>query len=176
MGICLLRARVSRRVLAYVSATVSTVAVGCAASSAVDPSVASPIRETGRLPVASAARVVSVNLTTKLHLIGRPGHVENAKGTVSGTFSGTESAHFTGRTTSGVFEFTLYPSSGGSLSARAYAKGRLAGAFVYLSGTASVTGGTGRWAHASGNSLLYSATVDRQNFTSTSHLRGNISV
>lgn len=124
-----------------------------------------------------AARTISLNLTTTAHLIGRPGHVAYAKGTISGTFTGTTSVRYVAVSSlGGETTFTIYPKSGGSLYGKSITRGRAVGATAYFSGTSTVTGGTGRWAHAHGTNLKFSGTVDRQNYHSTSVLRGSISV
>ncbi len=126
---------------------------------------------------ATAARVMYLNLTTTLRLVGRPGHVDTLKGTVSGTLSGSTTGRFVSLgSTGGEGTFTIYPSTGGSLFGREITHGHAVGPTAYFSGTVSITGGTGRWAHASGRGLTYSGTFNRQNYHATSLLRGNIRV
>jgi hypothetical protein len=154
--------------------------IGALALAAI-PSAASSRTNTAHqarnVPVAAAARVVSLNLTSKLRLIGRPGHVDYVKGTVSGTFSGTTSVRFVAiGSTGGEATFTIYPKSGGSLFGRSVTHGRVVGPTAYFSGTASITGGTGSWAHAHGTGLAFSGTVNRQNYHSTSVTHGTIRV
>ncbi len=127
-------------------------------------------------PVAAAARTQSFDISSTLHLIGHPGHVLNEQGTFSGTQSGTIAIRFTSVTsTSGEATFTAYP-SGGSVSGRTSTKGEVVGAHVYFSGSMTITGGTGKWAHASGRGLGFSGIVDRQNFHATTHMTGAISL
>jgi hypothetical protein len=174
MGGLPLRMHTSRRALALALALVSAMVLGAIPDIA--SSGAAPIRTTHGAPRAVAARVVYVDLTTLLRLVGHPGHVEYAKGTVSGTFSGTTSARFTTiDSTEGEASFTIYPSKGGSLDGRGHLRGHIVGPTAYFAGTALIVGGTGEWAHASGK-LVYSSTIDRQNFHSTSVMHGDISV
>jgi hypothetical protein len=125
-------------------------------------------------PTAHAAKTVTVRLSAQLRLVGRPGRVDYEKGTFSGTFPGTVAAHIEAAGTSGgTGTFTMYP-KGGSISGRAVTHGRVNGAIVTFAGTATVTSGTGTWAHASGTGLHYEGELDRQNFRATSVLSGNL--
>jgi len=128
-------------------------------------------------PSARAAGSLAFNITSTLHLIGRPGHVLNERGTFGGSQSGTIAIRFTSVTsTSGGATFSAYSSRGGSVSGRTTTKGHVVGAKVYFTGTMTITGGTGRWAHASGRGLLFSGVVDRHNFHATTHMQGSIRV
>lgn len=125
---------------------------------------------------AVAAKTQSFNINSTLHLVGHPGHVLNEQGTFGGTQSGTIAIRFTSvSSTSGEATFTAYP-SGGSVSGRASTKGEVVGANVYFSGNMTVTGGTGRWAHASSRGLGFSGVVDRRSFRATTHMTGTISL
>jgi len=134
-------------------------------------------RSTRNAPIAVATKVMSLSLTTTLRLVGRPGHVDYAKGNVTGNFAGTTSVRFVAiGSTGGEATFTIYPTSGGSLIGRSVTHGHVVGPTAYFSGTASITGGTGRWAHAHGTGLGYSGSLDRQNYHSTSVMHGSIRV
>jgi hypothetical protein len=127
-------------------------------------------------PLAAAARTESFNINSTLHLVGKAGHVLNEQGTFSGTQSGTIAIRFTSVTsTSGEATFVAHP-SGGTVSGRTSTKGEVVGSHVYFSGSMTITGGTGKWAHASGHGLGFSGVVDRQNFHATTHMSGHISV
>jgi hypothetical protein len=126
--------------------------------------------------VAVAARTQSFDINSTLHLIGHPGHILNEQGTFSGTQSGTIAIRFTSvSSTSGEATFTAYP-TGGSVSGRTSTKGEVVGAKVYFSGSMTITGGTGKWAHASGRGLGFSGVVDRRSFHATTHMTGTISL
>lgn len=136
---------------------------------------AAPARSPHSSSTATTARAMSVDLVAALRLIGRPGHVSNERGTISGTFPGTVAVRFVAIGSSeGTSTFTIYPSSGGSISGQSTAHGRVEGATATFSGSATITGGTGRWAHASGSGLQYNGTLDRQNNHATSTMRGTI--
>jgi hypothetical protein len=130
------------------------------------------------LPVqAAAARTLPFNIDSNLHLVGRPGHVLNEQGAFTGSQSGTIAIRFTSVTsTSGAATFAAYSSRGGSVSGTASTKGHVVGARVYFTGVLSVTGGTGRWSHASGRGLRFTGVVDRHNFHATTHIQGTIGV
>jgi hypothetical protein len=173
MGLRLLWKRMSQPALLRVSLVGSIVSLG--ALFGVTSSGADVSHQARGGPVAAAARVMSLNLTTTLHVVGRPGHVAYAKGTVSGTFSGTTSVRYTAvGSTEGEATFSIYPSSGGSLLGRSVTHGHAAGPIAYFSGTATITGGTGRWAHAHGTGLSFSGTLNRQNYHSMSVTRGKL--
>lgn len=143
----------------------------------VAPSAGAPARTARGRPVAVAAKVVAFNINANLHPLGRPGHILNEQGTFSGSQSGTIEIRFTSVThTSGEATFAAYSSQGGSVSGRATTNGHVVGAIVYFTGSMTITGGTGRWAHASGRDLGFNGMVDRHTFRATTHTRGSISV
>lgn len=125
--------------------------------------------------VASAARNVAINETATLRPTGPLGHIINERGTVSGTYSGSVEARLVRITnTTGEASITAYI-NGGSLKAKAITHARAEGATAYFRGTATISGGTGTWAHASG-SLSFDGTTDRQNFHTTAELHGTLHV
>jgi hypothetical protein len=125
-------------------------------------------------PSAKAARTLAFNVNSNLQLVGHPGHVLNERGTFSGSQSGTIAIRFTSVTsTSGGATFAAY-SSGGSISGQTTTRGHVVGAKVYFTGVMSVTGGSGRYAHAYGRGLKFSGVVDRRSFHATTHMQGSI--
>jgi hypothetical protein len=126
-------------------------------------------------PIGRAAQTLSVTLASSIHLVGRPGHTDNEQGTISGTFKGTMTGHLvTVASNEGTVTFAIYPASGGSLVGKATTHGRVDGMYAYFSGTATITGGTGKFAHAHASSMHFSGTTDRQNYRTQSTLRGVI--
>lgn len=160
--------RASLRVsLVFLAVTLGTVA--CVA-----PSGAASSRPAHGVPIAAAARTLSLSLNVNMHLIGRPGHILNEQGSVSGTLPGSVSSRSTTlSSTQGTSTFTFYTKDG-SIFGQADTHGRVVGANVYLTGTATITGGSGSWAHASGSGLQYSGVISRQNFHVTEHINGSI--
>jgi hypothetical protein len=127
-------------------------------------------------PVAAAAKTQTFDINSTLHLVGKAGHVINEQGSFSGSQSGTIDIRFTSvSSTAGEATFVAYQ-SGGSVSGRTSTRGHVVGRTVYLTGSMTITGGTGRWAHASGHGLGFSGVVDRQNFHATTHMQGSIDV
>jgi hypothetical protein len=145
-------------------------AAACAAATAVAPAQAG---QAG--PRAVAAGSLSFNVNSNLHLVGKPGHILNEQGTFSGSQSGTIAIRFTSvSSTSGEASFTAYSVKGGSVSGRTATRGHVVGATVYFTGVMTITGGTGRWSHASGHDLKFSGAVDRRSFHATTQMQGTI--
>lgn len=170
MGIHLALTRAWRRVLLGISLAVVPGGFGAVTMVAPSGAVASH-----RGPRAIVARTLSLSLTTKLHLVGRPGRVLSEQGSISGTLAGAAYARNTAlSSTRGEGRFTFYPKGGGSMSGEASTSGHVVGARIYFTGTARVTGGTGVWAHASSSNMHYSGFMERQNFRVTDHLTGTL--
>ncbi len=130
--------------------------------------------DSGANAKAVAARTQVVSLSTTMHLVGRPGHIVNEQGTVSGTYSGTATARFTSLSSNSGTVTVNFVSHGGTIFGRATTRTHVVGATAYFSGTGSITGGTGRWAHASAKGLVFSGTLNRQNYRTTTHMQGTL--
>jgi len=140
----------------------------------VAPSGAASARPTHGVPIAKAAKTLSLHLTASLHLVGRPGRVLYEKGTISGNLSGSASSRNTTLPENrGTSTFTIY-TKGGSFSGQASTHGHVVGASAYFNGTATIVSATGTWAHAKGSSLQYTGVMNRQNFRVTDHILGTI--
>jgi hypothetical protein len=125
-------------------------------------------------PVAASARTMPLNLTVKMHLVGRPGHVLTEQGSVAGTFAGSAySRNIALLSNKGESTFTLY-AKGGTLSGRSTSHGHVVGATAYFTGTVTITSGTGTWAHATDSQLQFSGTFDRQNYNVIDHVTGTL--
>ena len=138
--------------------------------------VAAPSSDAGH-GKAVAARTRTINMVEKgtLRLASAPGTTIKEKGSTSGTFNGTVFVTFTTYSVSkGAFKLTAY-FPGGTLSFSGPSTDRLVGPTGYAEGVARVTGGTGRFAHASGNALKYRAVVNRRNYYSNTELSGRLS-
>jgi hypothetical protein len=103
---------------------------------------------------AHAARVVSVNDTGYLQLLHASGEILNEQGEVSGTLPGTAKVRLYVGTTIRA-SFTIEPKGGGSISGTGRATPTSSRRYTSFSGTLTVTGGTGRYAHAHGSGKLY---------------------
>jgi hypothetical protein len=128
-------------------------------------------------PSARVAGTLAFNINSNLRLVGHPGHILNERGTFTGSQSGTIEVRFVSVTsTSGEATFTAYSSKGGSVSGRTATRGHVVGSTAYFTGTMTITGGTGRWSHASGRNLRFSGSVDRRDFHATTQMQGTIDV
>jgi len=114
-------------------------------------------------PIAVDARELSVHETAHCHLVSHHREMLLEEGYGSGTLSGKLVLHLTLAYTQGAVTFTAYP-PGGTIVGRgegsSYAKGNTA----YFTGTASISGGTGRYAHASASNVEIRGTLQRKTF------------
>jgi hypothetical protein len=154
------------------------VVLGLAAALVV-PAVALVPVAAGAPAGAHAARHLSIHETATLRLIGYPkGHVFNERGTVSGTYRGSTEARLVAITnTKWEATLTVY-TSGGSLKAKATARARPVKeeeVIGYFLGSASITGGTGTWAHTSG-SLTFNGSINRRTFQVSADMSGTLNV
>jgi len=151
-------------------ATVATVAVTAAAAVAASDMTRTPgtashtqgttSRTPGDRARARAARTLTVNDNGKLHLLHASGSVLSEEGPVSGTLLGTA------RVSLNVGEdvtatFTIHARGGGSIVGHGSAALHSAGRYSSFAGSLTVTGGTGRYAHAHGAGRLY-GTLERR--------------
>jgi hypothetical protein len=156
-----------------VSSIFAIVALGVAVAA----TAAAALPSAGRGPAAGVA-ASSINMVEKgsLRLASAPGTTIKEKGTTAGTFGGSVYATFTTYSVStGGFKLVGY-FPGGTLDISGSSRLRVAGVTGYVEGTARVTGGTGRFAHASGNALKYRGVVNRRNYYSTMELSGRLSL
>jgi hypothetical protein len=111
---------------------------------------------TPSVPIAArAARTVSVDDTGHLERIHASGEIFIEVGKVSGTLPGTVSVRLDVGPEIITASFTIKPRSGGSIVGSGRAKIGSSGRYTSFSGTLSVSGGTGRYAHARGAGKLY---------------------
>jgi hypothetical protein len=142
----------SRSIRALVLAVLLTV-------SSVGISVAYGGRRHG--PVAVAARVVTVNDTGKLRIVGGDGNLLIEEGRATGTLPGSARVTLDVSATTVTSSFTFYL-VGGSISG--HGSGKLHsgnGRYESFGGAASIKGGTGRYAHGSGSGGFYGV-LDRR--------------
>jgi hypothetical protein len=173
MGTLELCARSMRRVLPRCLLVLPIAFLGLAAG--VDHSSARAGGSAPEVVRAMAARTISLHLIVSSRATNHKGNVVNEQGSFSGTLSGTLSSHFVAITsTEGAATVTTYMRGGGTLVFRVKTRGRVNGATVSFSGTATIVGGTGRWAHASATGVRFSGTMDRQNLRVTASLTGTL--
>ncbi len=114
-------------------------------------------------PIAVEATELSVHETAHCHLVSHHREVLFEEGYGSGTLSGKLVIHLSLAYTQGSVAFTAYPPGGtitGSGEGSSYAKGNTA----YFNGTASITRGTGKYAHASASDVKIRGTLQRKTF------------
>jgi hypothetical protein len=124
---------------------------------------------------ARAAHTLRASENASLHLVKSNGSQIVEQGSVSGTLSGSIKAQFhVGPTITG--SVTLYVHGGGTITGRG--SGHLHNAhghiFESFSGSFSVTGGSGRYGHASGHSGFY-GTINRRTDAMQVQTRGTLS-
>jgi hypothetical protein len=115
-------------------------------------------------PVAVAASELNFVETGHLHLVSHHNELIVEEGHGTGTLSGNITVRMTLAYSQATVSFTAYPSSGGTVSGRGegsiYAEGHNAD----FTGNAAITGGTGKYAHASGRNIRIKGTLQRKTF------------
>jgi hypothetical protein len=110
---------------------------------------------------ALAARTLKATDTAHLRYISASGSLLIEEGRAAGTLPGSMKVHFdVGATFTG--NFTIY-ASGGSISGHGDAIPHGSGIYESFAGSLTVTGGSGRYAHAHGQAKLY-GTFDRNSY------------
>jgi len=128
----------------------------------------------GRATHGNAARIERLTESGTLHITKAAGFVVEASGHVTGTLNGLLALRLTLVSTSRLTStFSGHPRSG-SLSGQGAGTYHLAGAIAVFSGTVSITGGSGTYAHAFGTDIHVSGTMNRQKKTVTLHVAGQI--
>lgn len=110
---------------------------------------------------AHAAHIMRASDTAHLHYISASGSLLFDEGRATGTLPGSMRVHLDlGTTFTG--SFTIY-ASGGSIIGHGSATPHGSGTYESFSGTLTVIGGSGRYAHAHGRGGLY-GTFDRNTY------------
>jgi hypothetical protein len=117
-----------------------------------------------RGPIAVAARELAFAERGHLHLVSHYHENIVEEGHGSGTLSGNITVQMTLAFSHASVTFTAYPSSGGTVVGRGegtiYAEGHTAN----FTGNATITGGTGKYAHASGRNIRLRGTLQRKTY------------
>jgi hypothetical protein len=126
----------------------------------------------GVLAAARLARTERLAMTAHLRYLTAKGAYLLEEGSASGPLAGTVKAHVRfAADISGSFEF--YPRDG-SISGYGSATLHESGTYVSFGGTVTITGGTGRYAHARGGGGLYGV-YNRRTLALTIQTTGSIS-
>ena len=129
-------------------ATLAALIIGIAAllNAATSPAV-------GRHAAAYAAKYVNGTVTAHLHLVRANGAKLYEEGPVTGALPGSMQASFqTGASFTGSFTIRTH---GGTIDGRGHAIPHGSGRYQSFGGTITITGGSGRYRHASGKAGLY---------------------
>jgi hypothetical protein len=126
-------------------------------------------------PAAHAASQRSVSETVSLTVNKAHGSILDSRGQMTGTYRGSVVLNQTISSASqatGIFTANL--SGGGQLSGRSSAHYYLAGSISHFSGTMTISGGSGRFAHASGTGMRVAGAYNRATGHITLYLSGQI--
>lgn len=126
-----------------------------------------------RAPTAvRSAHKLDVSDTAHLHYIRSSGSLLFEEGSASGTLPGKMQVHCdVGPTVTA--SFTIYVRGGGTISGHGTAKAHGSGRYESFGGSLTVTGGTGRYAHAHGHAGLYGV-FDRRTYALTVQTTGRL--
>ena len=110
-----------------------------------------------------------------LRLTSKRGFTLNEQGSATGTLSGTLHVRLTIVSSNHVKAEVSISRNGGSISGEATASYHRSNGSASFSGSLSVSGGTGSYAHAHGSGLSFGGTIQNSNDAIAVHLGGSIS-
>lgn len=126
---------------------------------------------TGRPVAVSASHSLNATDTAHLRYIHGSGSLLLEEGSASGSLPGKMQVHCeVGPTVSARFIIFVH---GGTIDGRGTAKAHGAGRYESFAGSLTVTGGTGRYAHAHGHAGLYGV-FDRRSYDLTVQTTGRL--
>ncbi|MGA9875643.1 MAG: autotransporter [Solirubrobacteraceae bacterium] len=125
-----------------------------------------------RTGTARSARALDATDTGRLHYVKSSGSLLLEEGTAQGTLPGSMRASCDLSATVSA-SFTIY-THGGTIKGHGTATPHGSGIYESFAGTLTITGGTGRYAHARGHAGLY-GTFDRRTYALTLQTTGSLS-
>jgi hypothetical protein len=141
--------------------------LGATSATSLSAAASSPGPQVSRArttPTAVAAREMTLQETGSLHLISHHHEQLVEVGHGTGTLSGNITIKMTLTTTQATISFTAYPSTGGTVVGHGEGLIYAGGHTANFSGNAAITGGTGKYARASGNNIRLKGTLQRKTF------------
>lgn len=123
---------------------------------------------------ARAARTISVNDNGYLKRTHASGDIIDEAGTISGTLPGTATVRLDVGPETVTASFTIAVHGGGSIVGSGRATIGSPGRYTSFAGTLSVTGGTGRYAHARGAGKLYGKLERRYDYLTVQTRQGTL--
>jgi hypothetical protein len=129
---------------------------------------------TGHAPVAvAAAHEVTLREKGSLHLVSHHSEVLQEQGSGTGTLNGRITVQLTLAYTHASVKFTAY-TSGGTIVGSGEGTTFAAGPVAHFNGTANVTGGTGKYAHASAHAIKLKGTLVKKTYSLTVEVEGKM--
>ncbi len=127
-----------------------------------------------RGPIATAA-THEVNLSEKgqLHLVSHHNEVLQEQGGGTGTLNGHITVQLTLAYTQASVKFTAY-TSGGTIVGSGEGSTYAAGPVAHFKGTANITGGTGKYAHATAHGIKLKGTLVKKTYSFTVEVEGKM--
>jgi hypothetical protein len=147
--------------------------LGALASAALLATASAEAGAVNRPPAAHAAHALNATDTAKLHKVSVAGSELLEEGKATGTLPGKMRASVNiGATISGAFTITVH--GVGTIKGHGEATPHGGGEYESFKGSIVVTGGTGRYAHAHGETKLY-GTFNRETYALVIQTTGTLS-
>jgi hypothetical protein len=160
------RLRSIRRLALASLASVCASGAGLAGTTEATPSVTAPF--------ASASRTISLVESARLRAAPQPGNTIHEQGEATGTFRCRITVELRIVSTNRITAtFTVTP-AGGTVTGTGSARFVAQGAYGYIGGALSISGGTGRFSHASGENIGLSGKFNRETFSANIQVHGTV--
>ncbi len=150
------------------------VLIGVISASSVSAADSSSHQASFASPTAVAAGELAINESGNLHLVSHHHEQIVEQGHGTGTLSGSITVKMTLTTTQASVSFTAYPSTGGTVVGHGEGSIYAGGHTASFTGNATITGGTGKYAHASGKNIHLKGTLQRKTFALYVQVEGKI--